>query len=180
MSINLVLHYKAGTSDKIYMVCLRSNSNDDTYSVIAKWGRNGKSFQDQLKGTYKDCDQAERRMIALMEEKLAKGYQDITSKTYNGSVTFNTPCVKVNLESAAGKTLVQVFEEEDKKAPVKASVDRFSVTCLNNTGIEDKFDTGVEYLAEHHEEDQNLFYVYDRFGKMGEFLKSRFWVSSTL
>ena len=49
----------------------------------------------------------------------------------------------------------------------------FEVECTDATGEEDKFDEGSTYLAEAHL-DQDLFWVYDRFGQRGEYGKFRF------
>jgi hypothetical protein len=45
--------------------------------------------------------------------------------------------------------------------------------CINNTGIEDKFDLGVEYVFEEHKDFQ-MICVYDKNGIKGEFFRDRF------
>lgn len=49
----------------------------------------------------------------------------------------------------------------------------FDVLCLDATGIEDKFDVGSTYLAEHSP-DQNYYFVYDRYGERSEYSVERF------
>lgn len=47
------------------------------------------------------------------------------------------------------------------------------VVCVNNTGIEDKFDLGVTYVFEEHA-DEDMLWVTDKFGQRRESLKERF------
>lgn len=51
------------------------------------------------------------------------------------------------------------------------------VKCIDNTGIEDKFDKGIEYVCEMHD-DINMIYVYDKFGQKQECFRDRFYQPS--
>jgi hypothetical protein len=46
-------------------------------------------------------------------------------------------------------------------------------TCRDNLGLEDKFDQGIEYVAEEHH-DPDMVWVVDNFGVRQECFKSRF------
>jgi len=45
--------------------------------------------------------------------------------------------------------------------------------CVDNKGIEDLFDVGVVYIYEGYKE-EDMVWVYDRFGNRGEYFKDRF------
>ena len=57
--------------------------------------------------------------------------------------------------------------------PIATPVTTVIVVCLDNTGYEDCFDVGIEYVGEVHD-DVSMFWVYDRFGNRKELLKDRF------
>jgi len=101
-------------NDKIYMVCIRKESNPgamDTWTVIAKWGRRGKSMSIQPKGTFSFELLARQSQMNIQNEQLKKGYMDIESQEYfryMGSMTvypkiepltMDTPYIKANLEA---------------------------------------------------------------------------------
>jgi len=48
------------------------------------------------------------------------------------------------------------------------------VLCINNTGIEDRFDLNVEYCAHYVKELYTMLEVEDRFGKKSVYDKQRF------
>jgi predicted DNA-binding WGR domain protein len=45
--------------------------------------------------------------------------------------------------------------------------------CVDNSGIEDRFDIGIEYLVENHA-DKGMVYVYDKLGRKDEYFRIRF------
>jgi len=47
------------------------------------------------------------------------------------------------------------------------------MVCIDNAGIESRFDVGIEYLVEKHK-DETMVYVYDKMGQKDEFFKVRF------
>ena len=168
--INVVLHCKEDNHDKVYIASIRNKSHNK-FSVFGKWGRVGRTFSSQLKGTTTSLEDAAVIRDTIVQEKLAKGYRDILSGRYNGGVTFATPCVRDNLESE------EVHDDVDiapVAGPVTKSRDKeYLVTCVDNTGIEENFDDGIEYVAEKHLDSQ-MVWVIDKFGQKGEFLKKRF------
>ena len=61
----------------------------------------------------------------------------------------------------------------DGKAATREGYDPDVVVCRDNTGMEDRFDEGVEYVREKHEAD-DMVYVYDKFGVKQECFADRF------
>ena len=47
------------------------------------------------------------------------------------------------------------------------------MVCIDNTGIEDRFDVGIEYIVEEHK-DQKMLYAYDKLGRKDEYFQTRF------
>lgn len=47
------------------------------------------------------------------------------------------------------------------------------LVCVNNTGVEEFFDVGVEYVYERHK-DPSMVYAYDKFGERREMMADRF------
>lgn len=179
MKRNLVAHYKGGTSDKVYMVSIRENE-DGSFSVLGKRGRTGKTMQFQLKGSFRTKSEAVGLQISIFREKLAKGYQDISSSSYHGPVTFNTPQITSNLEPESElESVKDDVKEEIAKAKKQENPvvgferNEFTVVCVDNTGIESRFDVGIEYMAEKHI-DRKMVNVFDKFGTRDEFFRERF------
>ena len=61
------------------------------------------------------------------------------------------------------KHLKSHVSNENPRNPVKISKIEFEVVCLDNVGLEDKFDIGMTYIA--FGEKDGFITVYDRFGK---------------
>ena len=59
------------------------------------------------------------------------------------------------------------------KAVKKDGYEDDVVICLDNSGVEDKFDKGIEYISEEHD-NKDMIYVYDRFGEKQECFRDRF------
>jgi len=183
MKMNLVAHYEEGTSDKIYMACIRANA-DGTYTVLGKWGRNGRTLSSMVKLTTRDAFMAKNAQDNLFAEKMAKGYVDIDSAAYRGSVTRNDPCVRESMELEANdpapvqkkptpqEETEKLLDNMSKSAKKQKAFGDVAV-CVDNTGIEDKFDEGIEYLCEPHK-NSDMLYVYDRFAQKQEYMKNRF------
>jgi predicted DNA-binding WGR domain protein len=129
----------------------------------------------QVKGFYADELTAQNYLGDLVNEKIGKGYVDIESGQYDGSLTVNSPEIVPHLESgqSKGKTLAEVFEKEAANVDVRRVEE---LVCLDNSGMEDKFDKNISYVCEPHP-DADLIYVYDKFGNKGEFLVERFGLS---
>ena len=123
----------------------------------------------------------------LFHEKLKKGYNDIMSLNYHGTMTLQE--VETHLEydqnaviGFAGKTetekpepekLVTLdFEEPKKKQPSPKHQSTFVVRCVNNLGIEHRFVIGEEYNAENI--DCEMYKVVDMTGIEAEVFAERF------
>ncbi len=189
MKINRAAHYFNSGSDKIYIVSIRRTYNSD-YAVIAKWGRRGRTFQEQQKNIFSSFGGAEQWAENLFNTKLAKGYVDIDSSKYTGPVTWKSIenyCEKdINAIPNDPKfdTLnnVKITEENEEKAEKIVKEfgfecppigEQFVVKCINNKGMEDNFINGVTYMAEAVEE-ADMLKVYDKFGKERICFKDRF------
>jgi len=176
MKRNLIAHCQRGTSDKVYMACIRENP-DGTYSVIGKWGRRGNTLQQSIKLSGATLADAESKAQVLFHDKLKGGYVDIMSSSYNGPVTVLT--VQSDLEQdPAGIGTAQnpapAPKKPKKQPPKKPAIPKEGVVvCLNNSGMVDKFDEGIEYVYEAHEDEQMLW-VYDKLGDKQECFTDRF------
>jgi predicted DNA-binding WGR domain protein len=180
--MNVVVHCDEGNHDKVYIGCIRKQGG--SYQVIGKWGRVGKTLSSQMKGSSASLAGAAVIRDNVIQEKIAKGYRNIEDPSYHGRVTFKTPCVAENLEPEISEVSPSPKKSEEPgwpsaEAGKKASVPngQFAVVCRDNTGIEERFDENVEYIAEVHS-DLKMIYVFDKFGKKDEFLRERF-VTST-
>jgi hypothetical protein len=167
------------------MACVRDN-NDGTFSVIGKWGRRGNINQQSVKASVQSIVAAEVEQKKLFLEKIRKGYLDIDEPTYSGTVRRDSAFIIPNLEeetttvprkkrTPTPKQPEQVAEQNDvdENPPPVELEDEGVVVCVNSSGMEDKFDNGTEYVAEPHK-DLVILWVYDKFGKKGEYFKDRF------
>jgi predicted DNA-binding WGR domain protein len=224
--MNLVAHYREGSSDKVYIVSVAKSSTGG-YKVVAKWGRIWKSVQSQVKYSTPNLTIAQSEARSVFATKTKKGYVDIESSHYNGPLTMGdawlsnlledaptTPAVSkvdedklkrevrsllkrgrkaecirrakstLNLDEPSAKSWVHAIEVEVKaeeaaeaaKAEPEettAPVKDFEVICVDNTGMEDSFDEGVEYVAEPHAE-EGMIYVWDRNAQKRECFAERF------
>lgn len=191
MKRNLIAHYEGGGSDKVYASCVRDNK-DGTFTVIGKWGRRGSLNQQTVKGTVRTIVSAETLQKTIYNEKLAKGYVDIESANYTGGVSRKDSWLssKMEEETSAVSSAAQSFSPKAPKAPkpvapvpvvpvTKAVLpeDDGVLVCVNNVGMEEKFDMGIEYVCEPHK-DASMVWVYDKFGTKAEFFADRFMAPS--
>ena len=169
-ALNRVAHYQAGTSDKVYMACVRCA--EDCYEVLGKWGRRGKKLSSQVKGKYRTLPEALAARDNLFSEKLGEGYQDIDMGSYRGPVTMRDPEIVANLEKLgdekAGKSERIPLESERMLDPEKQVA-----ICVDRTGLEDKFDEGIEYVFERCRT-PGMVFVYDKLGVKAEYFVQRF------
>ena len=174
---NMVAHYEEGTSDKVYMACVRKLGGSQ-WQVVGKWGRRGKSLSSSIKGTYGNEMNARAAQCELFREKTDKGYVDIDSGKYSGSVDRSTPCIAENLEKEVAG-LEEEREPAEKTAkpakPEKAeSMDGMVALCVDANGLDNhRFDEGIGYVCEGHA-DPAMMWVYDKFGEKRECFKERF------
>ena len=191
---NLVAHYydPNANSDKVYMACVRQDGS--RWLVIGKWGRRGKNISSQVKLTTQVEKMALLEQRNLFNAKLREGYVDIESPNYNGTLTMQSVEVRDNLEPEANEE-EQLVEKKSKSDSMESATGNSSfalgnkdfatpeydlnpaanmvAVCLNNSGAEEKFDVGVEYVFETHK-DKSMIWVWDKFGVKGEFFKERF------
>ena len=132
----------------------------------------------------------------------SKGYLDIDTNEYdnymlgingNARVKMTDPSIRQHLEDDGSGSLPlpggsqQAAVPQPKKVPhpilVKPPekpkkvphlvVGDLALVCVDNTGIEDHFDQGIEYVIENHPDPQ-MIYAYDKQGEKGEYLVDRF------
>jgi hypothetical protein len=113
-------------------------------------------------------------------KKLKKDYVDINDPNYHGPVT--TLTVKDDLEQDPNQSVPVpsgVRPPEPKRLPPKPPAKKVTppkdgvATCVNNSGMEDKFDQGIEYVCAATD-DPTMIAVYDKFGEIGEYFADRF------
>ena len=77
-----VLHYKVGTSDKLYELRLlkESGGSRDYYTVTASYGRRGSVLKELTKVRKTSREEAERVYDHARKEKIDKGYNNVTNK----------------------------------------------------------------------------------------------------
>ena len=191
---NLIAHYDNGGSESVYLSCVRDN-HDGTFSVIGKWGRQRKINQELVKATVRSTVAAEVEQKRLFNGKLSKGYIDIEGVHYHGTLTRNDSFIQEKLEpetassSSVATRIRTPRQKRSEKAPIEEGIlfdaastiieeqkqleDDGVVICVNNLGMEEKFDKDVEYVAELHK-DPLMLWVFDKFGKKAEYFKDRF------
>jgi len=188
---NLIAHKQVGTSDKVYMACVRRDPATKEWVVIGKYGRRtGNTLQiaPKMRTAHESVAYAEQR--ALFNGKLKTGYKDVEENGYNGPVSRSTTIIKTNLETE--KSVLEDIDNiripvpdkarEAREASAKAveaakvkalEPEEDTVVCADNSGIEEQFDVGIEYVCERHT-DRTMIWVYDKFGKKTEYFRDRF------
>ena len=134
----------------------------------------------KLTGVSESKAQAEQQKV--FQQKLKTGYVDIDDQNYSGPVT--TLTVRSDMENEPGgiskpkpkkktetakERLARLKTAKEAKAKPKEGV----VVCIDNAGMEDKFDKGIEYVFEAHSESV-MIWVYDKEGKKQECFSERF------
>ena len=196
---NRICHYQGGGSDKVYMVSVRKDAGK--WLVLGKWGRRGNDLKVSIKGTLDDEAKAEAVMNQVFNKQLKEGYIDIESPSYSGPVTRRDGQIQRALEpevggvpSVSSTTPVMPITWSCKRCGVgvsttkggvcdncKAEIEKekntaeadFELVCLDNIGMEDRFDLGITYLCEKHK-DPTMLWVYDKLGRKDEYLRGRF------
>ena len=191
---NLIAHCQSGSSDKVYIVSVRHVPNNNAYIIVAKWGRRigNNNFQSQIKGTFQTLGGALASMESFFREKIKKGYKDIESPNYLGGVTIAS--VQQHLEAESGGPVInpveplqddsvkKTMERAEKKKAAKLLQNRsgvlphqiIQVVCINNLGIEDRFDIDVEYNARECVAKPEMLFVTDMHGKEDQYFVERF------
>lgn len=197
---NLIAHCNTGGSDKVYMVCIRRD-NQGNFIVLGKWGRRGKTLSSGIKLQTQSETAAVLQQKNIFANELKKGYVDIDSPNYSGPVSRQSDGVKNALEPeenfaitpcpTCGQDMTDTvngvpscrrcaLERMKKNAPeIPVQTVEDTVYCVNNLGIEDRFDEGIEYVCEAHK-DKLMVYVYDKMGRRDEYFKERFYYPSEM
>lgn len=191
---NLIAHYNEGTSDKVYMSCVRQD-NKGLWVVLGKFGRRGKTMQCNIKLTTANEAAAVLEQEKIFKKELSKGYRDIDDPSYKGTVSRSMPTIKAALEPedaeikhpycpTCNKPMILTrhntyecvscsLDSLEKQSEQQKEFVEDTVFCIDNTGLESRFDVGVEYVCEVHQ-DKKMIYVYDKEGMLAECLRERF------
>ena len=183
MERSMIAHDQTGTSDKLYVVSARSSAFGG-YDVVGKWGRRGNTLSEQKKGTCSNLERAQDKMRELFGKKIKKGYVNIESVAYHGPVTLASvkeylegeeiPDVPDSIARAANKTetlSISNIEITDPKPVV--NVREVEVQCVDNLGMENRFDLGECYLGFDNGSDTEID-VLDNNGVQATFFRERF------
>lgn len=189
-ALNKVGHYQDGTSDKVYIASIvptTDRTGAKVYRVIGKYSRIYKNMTTVDKGQFISLNNAVAERDKLFATKVKKGYVNIESPTYNGLLTEDTQWLLDNVEPDPlfnrdvfnDDDLYVSKNEEQNEEEIPPELeeppfDDFEVICLNASGMEEFFQFDVTYIAEYHDNDKELLYVYDRFGEKQECLAERF------
>jgi hypothetical protein len=175
---NLVCHWQGDPEDRVYITSVWREGSE--WVVRGTWGRRnrpGWRSQDKLRVGNEASAVAEQ--VRLHKERLEarnKHYVDIEDPNYSGPLKMSTPCVAEHLapeDSGAPPPPKPKKPEPPKVDPDPVDIGQSVLTCIDNTGLENYFDEGVEYIVEEHPNEEMIF-VYDRFGEKQECFKERF------
>jgi predicted DNA-binding WGR domain protein len=199
MERHRIAHCSSGTSDKVYIVCVRDLPSG-LFQVLAKWGRRDcQKMQVQVKGEFHTELAAKAEMLKLFRMKTRGGYEDIESVDYTGTVTCYDMEKHMEAEpampsSVASRKKVKVDDEElvkrraeEQAAELRAAKERkeeeetkrfksgrkLVVKCINNLGYECRFALGGEYNAVTVD-DREFLLVTDMTGTDAEVYAFRF------
>ena len=175
----IILHctktLKSGNrSNKVYIIAV-INDGTGCYQVVGLNGAVETNLRPQMKDVFRTYNQAKEAAQKLSSDKrMNRGYVDITSGRYSGSLTPDDPWVKEQIQKNLGTKLVtDSFLGGDSSTSTSAPKGGHSVTCVNNLGLEDQFDAGDVYEAKNHS-DSDMLYVTDKHGFRQECFKERF------
>lgn len=153
MSENIVLHCQDGNSDKVYIACVSDLNSSGMFDVTGKWGRRGKRFSEQSKGSFGTIGAARSAAMELVRTKRAKGYVNISDSEYDGPLTMSSPDLAKYLD---GEVTLPKPEPTPKSVKLKPELegmpkvkgDEVCVTeCKDNDGMEERFDLGIAYIV---------------------------------
>jgi predicted DNA-binding WGR domain protein len=148
--------------------------------------------RQQLKDGYKDVESAEyKNMMAPVGFAVSSSSLGIVNnlETEDGAAPATAIGIEWTCDGCGMKYSPGVdkngipFSSEfcpkciDKIKAAKAKADKGNedqvLICVDNAGMEDRFDLGIEYLVEDHT-DKSMVYVYDKMGRKDEYFRSRF------
>jgi len=199
MERHKIAHFERGTSNKVYIVCIRELPNSK-FQVLGKWGRRDcQTMQLMVKGEFDSLVEAQQEMKSLFRVQTRKGYVDIESAGYTGDVALVDMERHMEAEPAmpssrASMKKVRIDDEElvrrraeERLAELKAAKERreeeeakrfksgrkLVVKCINNLGLEHLFEMGSEYNAVTID-DREMLMVADMTGMDVEVFAERF------
>lgn len=195
MKYNRVLHYSGGNSDKIYIIRMMnrdstgSRPQGSNWKVITYWGRRGATnlqSKEVMNGCDKDMALAEMERI-VSEKKFKGGYVDVEGAQYTGPVKITDPAIVNHLTPDNPKSMSEALGRESKVAKNGTGFEQkwkgksVSLKCVDNLGMEELFDLGIEYVWETDPSkipsgkfDQDMLWVYSKTGELIECLTERF------
>jgi len=182
MALNKICHYRGGSSNKTYLVYV-IKVTDGEYRVGGKWGRTGTALHQQIKHVTQTFQEAQDKALQLFRSKIKKGYQNIEDPDYDGPLTFARMSEYLEHDIEAEQDSDETDNNEAvvdgavlsgrKPVPVPQNGEDIVVMCLDNTGMEDNFSSGVTYVVEN-EIDEEMFVVSDKRGREIECYRDRF------
>lgn len=175
---NIVLHFEDGVYDKVYISQIRESNGN--HEVVGRGGRRGKSMAEQVKLVTDVYKQAETTMYWLAVEKENKGYKNIQSVGYHGILKMDDPWLEKYLVPETGtlprKSPVAAPPRITTAAEKRQTPREVEMVCINNSGYENHFDKGVEYICIDScvSDPEVLIQAYDKFGDRIVVYRSRF------
>jgi len=185
---NRIAHHRHGSSDKIYISCIR-HLPSGKWQVLGKWGkRDCRTPQNMVKGEWDTEVEAFRQMEALFTARLKKGYEDILADDYDGVVTLSNmqrhleddPAIAKAPDTPAVRTVpFQSWEKEEEEAKEETKNPNkgcraLRVKCIDNLYREHLFLLGEVYNAETIENDPEFLKVTALTGEVVEASTERF------
>jgi len=167
-------HCTTSNSDKIYIISL-IEWDPGVFGVNAYYGRRNGNIKKAIKLKSGSLSQAWRVIGELHKSKFIKGdYVDIDDSDYDGLVTRNSVATylsdEVTNNGRVPKAKAKAPENKPKSKPKRKD---FLVKCVNNLGLEDKFDEGAEYKQVRTMED-DFIEVIDKNGVKQACFSDRF------
>ena len=175
MKRNLILISRDLLS-RICIFCIRKCHDSEMYEMCEKSGKledalaNASTLRCDIWFRNGSLDRVHQYQLKMYESRLKKGFIDVESADYAGS-TYNRTSLAHCLESETYVPMEEVKEMEEEGKD-------YTVICINNTGIEDRFDVGIEYVWERVPSldtiESQLICLWDKNGVKGEFFRDRF------
>lgn len=198
---NHIGHISNGVSDKVYVVATVKNS-DGTYDCVGRYGRRNGNMKEQIKAKGVTKFAAEAAADKLVKSKFHRAkdsYVDIDSPEYLGVLTRNDVWLSSYLEPersevvSALKAAKQILPDEgvpwrdfypevgiesgriiEKRREARVPTVEDEVVCVNNAGLEDQFDFGVEYILVSGRLGEDFIVVLDKYNEKREVFSDRF------
>jgi hypothetical protein len=187
---NHIGHCTEGTSDKVYIIATVKN-DDGTFSCEGRYGRRNGNMKVDIKASHVSkaaATAAADKLIANKFRRRKGAYIDIDSQEYNGVLTRQNGWLsnwiekeRPDVQSALVGGSVQgnntapasTPAPKPKKAEPPKPQEPEVLVCVNNVGLEDQFDEGVEYFVKKYEDD-DFVQVIDKCNEVRSVFRERF------